>query len=74
MSDAPRVRVERRDAVAGQHLRQEWVPLGAQRDDADVGGVALVPGAGVSELGEADLHASTSTFVFTTVLSTSAGQ
>ena len=63
-----------RGMIEGERLGDERIPLGSERDDADVGGVALVARARVRDVHQADLHERISTFVWTTVLSTRAGQ
>jgi hypothetical protein len=49
-------------------------PFRAQGDQADIGGVTFVTGAGVRELEQPDAHQTISTLVVTTRLSTNAGQ
>ncbi len=62
------------DAIERELLGDEVVPLRPERDHPHVGGVALVAGSGMRDVHQAHLHASTSTLVCTTVLSTRAGQ
>jgi hypothetical protein len=64
----------RGDAIEGERFRDERIPLRTKRDDADVGGIALVSRSRMRDVDEADLHARISTLVRTTLLSTSAGQ
>ena len=57
-----------RDALAREISLEHRVPLGFERDQADVGRVALVARAGVRDVEKSHLHESTSTFVRTTGL------
>src|SRR5688500_2116345 len=63
-----------RDILAGDELLEDLVPPRLQRDDADVGGIALDARPRVRDIDETHLHVTIATFVRTTVLSTSAGQ
>ena len=63
-----------RDALASKVSLEDRVPARLERDDAHVGGVALVARPGVRDVEEPHFHESTSTFVRTTCLSMSAGQ
>src|SRR5258707_5948624 len=60
--------------VARHELLQYLVPSRLQRDHTDVGGVTFVARACVRNVDEAHFHWMRSTLVFTTDLSTSAGQ
>src|SRR4051812_35922851 len=63
----------RGDRIAGDVLHENRIPARVERNQSDVGSVALVSRACVCDVDEPDLHR-TSTSVFTTRLSTSAGQ
>src|SRR6185437_15892969 len=64
----------RRDRGQRDELAQHVVPLRPERDQPNVGRIALVARACVRDVEEANLRHRTSTFVRTTDLSTSAGQ
>jgi hypothetical protein len=63
----------RGDGLLRHELLENGIPARLQRDDPDIGGVALVSRSGVRDVDKADLHR-IATSVFTTRLSTSAGQ
>src|SRR4029079_16523572 len=63
-----------RDALLCQCVTQNLVPLRFVGDDADICGVALVTRTRVRDVDESNLHCTSSTLVWTTLLSMSAGQ
>src|SRR5687767_14832983 len=62
------------DGFPRDELLENRVPSRLERNDTDIGGVSLVTRARVRDIDETHLHVTISTFVRTTVLSTSAGQ
>ena len=62
------------DPVSGDGLYEQVVPTWLDRDQADIGGIALVAGARVRDIHETNSHWMICTEVLTTDLSIRAGQ